>query len=320
MKYVLSLDGGGIRGIIPAVVLQEIENRTGKKISEMFDLISGTSTGGILALGLTKKDDNGKIQYSANALLNLYLENGGKIFESKFSHKCGSWNGIIGPKFPHKNIEKILKEYFNQTKMGDAMVPTMVTTYDIEGRQPYFLKSWSDENKKVLIKEAARATSAAPTYFSPALVNVYEDEGTKKISKALVDGGVFINNPAVSAYAEAKRIFNTDEIVVVSIGTGQLTRPYHHKKTRSWGALKWIKPLLDCMFDGVSDATDYQMGYFLSKDRFFRLQVELNNANDDMDDASTENMKKLQGEANRLIQRQKKDIDKIVQLLSSKTR
>lgn len=316
MKYVLSLDGGGIRGIIPAMVLQALETKTGKRISEMFDLISGTSTGGILALGLTKKDSNGKIQYTAGALLDLYLKQGNRIFECPLSHKILSMNGMAGPKFPNKNIEKLLREYFEEAQMANATVPTMVTTYDIESRQPYFLKSWDDENKKVLIREAARATSAAPTYFAPALVNVYENKGVNKVTKALVDGGVFINNPAVSAYVEAKRIFKTDDITVVSIGTGQLTRPYPHKKTKSWGVIKWLKPLLDCMFDGVSDATDYQMGFLLSQDRFFRLQVELDKANDDMDDASPENMQKLQGEANLLLQREKNSIDKIVAMLT----
>lgn len=316
MKYVLSLDGGGIRGVIPAVVLMELETRTGNKISEMFDLISGTSTGGILALGFTKKDSAGKIAYTASDLLNLYLNEGSKIFHRSVAHEIKSLGTICGPKYSHKNIEKVLHEYFGTAKMGDATKPTMVTTYDLEGRQPYFLKSWNSDNQEILIKEAARATSAAPTYFSPALVNLLE-KGEPK-TRSLIDGGVFINNPAVSAYAEALRKFPGEEITVVSIGTGQLTRPYNHKKTKKWGIVAWIKPLLSCMFDGVSEAADYQMGYFLnspSETRFFRLQVELEPASDDIDDTSPENMQRLQNEAKQLITQEDAKLKTIAKLL-----
>ena len=314
MKNILSLDGGGIRGIIPAVVLTEIEQRAGKPIHQLFDLVAGTSTGGILTLGLLKQDGSGAAEYTAEDMLNLYIDEGADIFHRSTSRKINSLNGIIDEKYSHKNIERILKDRFGEVKLEESLSKALITSYDIKERSPYFFKSWHPENSKALMREAARATSAAPTFFEPALVKV-EIDGKEAI-KELVDGGVFVNNPVVSAYAEAMRIFpdDKDDINVVSIGTGELIRPIRHKDAKNWGKMKWIVPILDCMFDGVSDAADYQMGYFIG-DRFFRFQVRLDNASDDMDDASKKNIQLLVEEGKRLVKANDSKLNQIVKLL-----
>ena len=94
MKYVLSLDGGGIRGLIPALVLADIEKKTGKRIAELFDLITGTSTGGILALGLCKDNGNGVPQYSAKNLSKIYQDRGSEIFSRSFWRGMSSTGGL----------------------------------------------------------------------------------------------------------------------------------------------------------------------------------------------------------------------------------
>ena len=228
--------------------------------------------------------------------------------------KINSLDGIIDEKYPHENLEEILKKRFGDVKLEEALSRALITSYDIEKRSPYFFKSWHPENSKALMREAARATSAAPTFFEPALVKV-EIDGNK-IDKELIDGGVFVNNPVVSAYAEAMRIFpdDKDDINVVSIGTGELIRPIRHKDAKNWGKMKWIVPMLDCMFDGVSDAADYQMGYFIG-DRFFRFQVRLDNASDDMDDVSKKNIQLLVEEGERLVKENDSKLNQIVQLL-----
>src|SRR5215210_4815135 len=105
MKKVLSIDGGGIRGIIPAMVLAEIEARTGKRSAEMFDLVAGTSTGGILALGLTKPGQDGKPEYSAKKLIDLYETEGRKIFSIPVWHRVHSVGGLAEEKYPATGIE-----------------------------------------------------------------------------------------------------------------------------------------------------------------------------------------------------------------------
>ena len=158
------------------------------------------------------------------------------------------------------------------------------------------------------MKEVARATSAAPTYFEPALVNI----GATK--RALVDGGIFINSPSVSAYAEAKKIFPEEELFVLSIGTGELIRKIKYSEAKDWGKAEWIVPLINCIFDGVADASDYQMKMFLG-DKYIRLQVRLDIASDDLDDATRGNIENLKTEAKNLIQTHRAEIDAVCQLL-----
>ncbi len=310
MKKILSIDGGGIRGLIPALVLAEIEKRTGQPVAKVFDLVVGTSTGGILALGVAKNNGHGAPQYSAQQIAELY-EKKGKIIFSRSKKPITSVGGFLDELYDQKGIESVLEEYFGGDLLYSAVVNAMVTCYDIEKRKPTFLKSWRTDYNKVLMRDAARATSAAPTFFEPAHIP-FDDTGKKA---ALVDGGVFVNSPSVSAYAEAKRIFPDEELLLLSLGTGELTREYAYEKARNWGKLGWLLPLLSCMFDGMADAADYQMRLLL-EDNYIRLQTELCTASDDMDDDSDQNIASLKIEAANIIKNHDKDLDRICSRLA----
>ena len=172
MQKVLSIDGGGIRGIIPAMVLAEIERRTSKTTSELFDLVAGTSTGGILALGLTKPGEGGKPEYSAKRLIELYETEGGKIFSIPVWHRLRSGWGVAEEKYPSEGVEEVAKRYFEKVYLAEALTEVLVTAYEIERRGPWFFKRRHarDKNREgdnFLMRDVARATSAAPTYFEP---------------------------------------------------------------------------------------------------------------------------------------------------------
>jgi Patatin len=309
MINILSIDGGGIRGIIPALVLAELESKTEKSISEQFDLIAGTSTGGILALGLCKDNGNGKPQYSAASLADIYQKRGKEIFSRSLWKGVSSVGGLTDELYSYEGLENVLDEYFDDEPLGASLSKALITSYDIQNRAPLFIKSWREEYRSVQMKDAARATSAAPTYFEPALVPVGGS------TKALIDGGVFINSPTVSAYAEAKKIFpNEQDFFVVSVGTGELIRPITYSEAKDWGKTGWLIPLLSCMFDGVSDAADYQMKMFLGNN-YVRLQTSLSIASDDMDNSTNGNIENLKSEAKKLIRTHKSEIDLICQRL-----
>ena len=295
-RRVLSIDGGGIRGIIPALVLAYAEQHTGKPCSELFDLMVGTSTGGMLALGLSIGDGNGKALFTAEQLVELYEEHGDEIFEQSLWRKVRSVGGILEEAYSHEALEAILNQYFGDRALSECRVPTMVTSYDIQHRRTVFLKSWYSDHAGLLCREAARATSAAPTYFEPANLEWASESHT------LIDGGVFINSPSVSAYAEARKLFPDDEIAMLSIGTGELTRAIPYEAAKTWGSALWVMSLLDCMFDGASKAADHQMRLFLGEN-YVRLQTPLNYASDDMDDASQGNIRNLKQIARELIER-----------------
>ena len=296
-RRVLSIDGGGIRGIIPALVLAHLEQQAGKPCSELFDLMVGTSTGGMLALGLALDNDEGKALFTAQQLVQLYDDHGAEIFEQSLWRKVRSVGGMLEEAYSHEALEEILDRYFGDRALSACRVPTMVTSYDIQHRRTVFLKSWHDDHAELLCKEAARATSAAPTYFEPTTLEWASE------SRTLIDGGVFMNSPSVSAYAEARKLFPDDEIALLSIGTGELTRAIPYEAAKTWGSALWVMSLLDCMFDGVSKAADHQMRLFLGE-RYLRLQTPLHYASDDMDDASQGNLRNLKQTAEELIQRE----------------
>ena len=304
IRRVLSIDGGGIRGVIPAHVLAHIESVSGLRAAQLFDLIVGTSTGGILALGLTLPDASRKKQspapaprYSAAELKALYAKEGEAIFSRSLLHRLRSLGGTLEEAYDDDALEAILGTYFGSATLGEAITPAMVTSYDIEARDTVFLKSWHPNHAGIPMHQAARATAAAPTYFEPAQVSWSGRD------RPLIDGGVFLNSPVVSAYAEALKRFPGDEIHVLSLGTGELTRPISFEQAQDWGALGWVLPLIDCMFDGMAKAADYQMQLFLG-DRYQRLQTTLDMASDDMDDTSPENMANLERTAERLVNEQ----------------
>jgi patatin-like phospholipase/acyl hydrolase len=281
-------------------------------------LIAGTSTGGILALGLTMPDDKGTPKYKAERLVELYEKEGEIIFSRSIWHRIRAVGSLVEEKYPSKGIESVLKKYFDNARFKDALTEVLVTGYEIERRIPWFFKSRyaKDKSKKGYdfpLTEVARATSAAPTYFEPALIKT----GNGNDYYAIVDGGVFANNPAMCAYAEAKSTHpQADDFLVVSLGTGEFTKPLIFNEVKGWGLAQWAQPILSVVFDGVSDTVDYQLKQLLEPNkRYYRFQTRLDVDNDDMDDASQMNIRTLKLLAETLIRDNKEKIKSLCKQL-----
>jgi len=323
MLNILSIDGGGIRGVIPAALLTHIEAEAGKPIAEMFDLIVGTSTGGILAAGLAVEGAGGKPKYSAADLLDLYVKQGHDIFHRSFWKGITSVGGLADEQYDQGPLEKLLKKYFGKATLEDCLKPVVLTSYDIERREPYFLKTSRAEesdDRNHLLRDAVRATSAAPTYFEPAVVKSLAKQPT---SRVLVDGGVFVNNPALCAYVEAvNHGADSGKVRVVSLGTGVHTRKIPYDDAKDWGALGWVRPIISVMMDGQADSADFHLRLLLpdaskgAKQRYFRFDTELELALDDLDAANASNIAALRAEAAQIVAAQKVELDRLLELLA----
>jgi uncharacterized protein len=312
---ILSIDGGGIRGMIPAIVLAELEKRAGKPVAELFDLVVGTSTGGILACGLTVPGSASRPRYAANELIALYEQHGPNIFSRSLLKRVTSLEGIIDERYPTAPLEEVLRRYFGNTRLREAMTRVLVTAYEIERRTPWFFRSErarADAAYDFPMAEVARATSAAPTYFEPAKLAV---PGSPPDYFALVDGGVFANNPGMCGWAEARSLGLPQDTVVLSLGTGSLIRRIPYDDAKDWGLIQWARPILNVVFDGSSDTVDYQLGQVLGEDRHFRLQTTLETASDDMDDVSADNLRNLRLEGENLVERESAQLDQVLALL-----
>lgn len=321
MKKILSIDGGGIRGIIPARILCDIEQKTGQPVSSLFDLIVGTSTGGMIALALTMpSSDKSAPKYSAEDVLKIYTERGKEIFARDKIKKFTNPYGIFEELYDKTNIEKVLDDFFFNANLSGCVTNTMVTSYDIHSRTPVLFKSWlaaDGSEPDFPIRDVGRATSAAPTYFEPTRLKTGRNDG----ALALVDGGLFANNPTMCGLAEHLKLYGKNEnILIVSLGTGDLVRRFEYNLAKNWGKLDWINPIISIMFQGASVTVDYQvkqmMAAFKMQHNYYRFQTPLDLGNDDMDDASQENIDALLDEANQILN---SDFDRISELCTKLT-
>jgi patatin-like phospholipase/acyl hydrolase len=314
---VLSIDGGGIRGILPAGLLAEIERRTSKPVSALFDLLAGTSTGGILALALTKPDVAGeRPAHTAYEAVEFYRKLGSTIFSRPLWHRITSAQGLLHSRYPEDPIESVLAGFFGETRLKDALTPLLVPSYDLDRRSPFFFRSTMAQMRADYdypMHTVARSTSAAPTYFPPELIRT----SVTNENYVLIDGGVFANNPAACAFVEAKVLFPAaTEFTVVSLGTGAPKEPPLMTSAGDWGLAQWARPILDTVLDGVSSTVDYQLSQLLSRgtdgtQRYFRIQPELSTENQAMDNATQGNLADLTALAARTIEERSKDIDQI---------
>ncbi|KRB08686.1 patatin-like phospholipase family protein [Lysobacter sp. Root690] len=289
MQRILSLDGGGIRGLVSCHWLAGVERAlasAGKPgLLKHFDLIAGSSTGALVACGLAHG-------ISPDTLAELYRAQRHVIFPNLAGRLWSRANrlisdGMSAPRYDGVGIEKVLRKVFGKTTLGQLEAPVLITSYDTISRTPVIFKNFDPKHRDLLVWEVCRASSAAPTYFPAHAMKV---EGK---DCALIDGGVVANNPTACAIAEAlrkdARVDNSRDLVVLSVGTGERTRSIDLDSARSWGALEWAVPIIDVLFDGNTDSVDY-IARQLVGDGYFRMQAELLIGLDDLDDTSETNV------------------------------
>jgi hypothetical protein len=290
---VLAIDGGGVRGLIPAIVLAEIEQRTGRPMGELVGLVAGTSAGAIIACALTKPDPLSGAEIAA-----LFEQEAAQIFDRSLLKRVISVGGLLDERYDSDGLVATLQRHLGATRLADAQPPVLLTAYDLERRRAVFLRRTDD----VSMVDAVHASSAAPTYFEPVPVG----------TATLVDGGVFAVNPAMCAYAEVDGRLD----LLLSLGSGEHTRRLPYDQVRDWGQLEWARPLIDVVFDGIADAIDEQLSRLIG-DSYVRLQTPLDEASDDLDDVSEANLTALRGEAERLIAARDDEIDRVCQRLTA---
>lgn len=332
---ILSIDGGGIRGIIPSQILISLEETlrrksgTDKGIAEYFDLIAGTSTGGILAcILLCPSDENPtKPKFSAREAGSLYLEHGERIFHRTLWQKAGRACGLWNEKYSAYQLELSLLEKLDHLNLSQLIKPCIVTAYEINKRYAHFFTQHDaigDESYNYKVKDVARATSATPTYFEVALI-----KSNKNDRYSLVDGGVYANNPTLCAYAEARSMQfggersnpTTAEIAILSLGTGTYEKPYTYRQTRRWGKIRWIKPIIDIMMSGVAETVNHQMEEIYhavgKKEQYLRIDTQLEFPVD-MDDASKTNINYLKEIGINCAFENDEELDRFADLLLNK--
>jgi len=278
---ILSIDGGGIRGIIPAQVLVYMEKRIqdtkgpDARLADYIDMIVGTSTGAILAALLLVPDENGRPKYSAQNALDFYVKHGETIFNKSIRRKSMLKRLFKASKFSADNLEKLFEEKLGNLKLSELTKPCIITSYNLTHRSSLFFNSREHKTSTgdFYVKDVLRSTSAAPTYFDPA--EIYPIGGSKKDMLKNVDGGVFANNPSMCAYAEGRKTHfknwqdqndpskpfpTAKNMLLLSLGTGG-GRPElgFTSDSHKWGMLDWAKKTPEIMMDGGLDMVNHQV-------------------------------------------------------------
>jgi patatin-like phospholipase/acyl hydrolase len=312
-KRVLCVDGGGIRGIIPALLLADIERRCAKPASELFDLIAGTSTGGIIAMGLTVPGPDGEPAFSASDGVDIYSERGPHIFAKAARDVVHSMGGVLHERYHADGLMAILDEVFGTYRLSDALTDVLVASYELTRRETFWFSSRDarrDSHADFFMRDAVRSTTAAPTFFEPS--HVVGPDGREHV---FIDGAVYANSPAMCAFAEVEREHFGSDIVICSIGAGSQTQRLEYAQVREWGAAHWARPLLDIVLDGSAASSEHVLGSLLGPKRFFRFQQELGEASDSLDNVKPANLAALKREGERLVAASAERLDSLCELL-----
>ena len=262
---ILTIDGGGIRGVVPAIVLERLcaEPELASWLDHV-DLFAGTSTGGILALGLAAG-------LSVSTIRDLYEQRSASVFHDTLFDDIRDLGKIIGADYSIANLQRELERVFGDRTLGSLSRRVLITAFDLDNEAPGF-RTWkpklfhnfpgSDSDAEQLARSVAAYTSAAPTYFES--VDGY------------IDGGVYATNPSMCALAQTQdpRVPASErtllgDVRLLSLGTGR-SLVYIEGDRHDWGYLQWVRPLISLMLDGTNGIADYQCARILG-DRYFRL-------------------------------------------------
>ncbi|KAF6987806.1 hypothetical protein CFC21_005414 [Triticum aestivum] len=344
---VLSIDGGGIRGLIPSTILACLESKLQEldgpdaRIADYFDVIAGTSTGALVTSMLAAPGENKRPLFEAKEINKFYLDNGPKIFPQRswglLTPIGNMFGAVMGPKYDGKFLHDKIKSLTNDVTVADTVTNIIVPTFDVKYLQPIIFNTYEakvDPLKNAHLSDICISTSAAPTYF-PAHYFTTRDPAGKLPDREyhLIDGGVAANNPTMAAMSMiTKEVLrrNPDfthgkpaeygNYLIISIGTGsaKMAEKYTAPDCAKWGVLRWLydggfTPLIDIFSHASADMVDIHAAVLFQALRieknYLRIQDDsLTGHTSSVDIATKENMEALIGIGKNLL---KKNVSRV---------
>jgi patatin-like phospholipase/acyl hydrolase len=315
---ILSIDGGGIRGILPATFLSALETRLQQakndpnvRLSDFFDFITGTSTGGLLTcIYLTPDEgDAHRPRFTARQALEFYFAYGAHSFTPQ---EGGGFH-----KYSPEGFEAQLRYFFKDLKLSQLIKPCCVTAYDLIHTEPYLFlshKAVGDPRSDFFIRSVIRSTSALPGVFPPAKASCMAER-----PYTFIDGSIFAYNPALFAFMQAKLIYpEADSFFLLSLGTGLATTAYTESQTDDTSDKNWARMLANIAFDAHSDMVNYQLeDIFKNKplSTYTRLQPSLHGMNKEMDNITEQNVQALYNAGEGFVKTNDRTMTEIIDML-----
>ena len=293
-KKILNIDGGGVKVYLPLLLLNYIEKKTNKKIIDIFDFYAGVSASSIILGGLLT-------DYSVEEMLIKIKDISYNIFNIPYRYRISSAFGLFKSKYPDEGINIQLEKLYNNYKLSDVKKPLSILTYDINSSLPVNYSSVKDNNNTLLWK-VIRASSSAPTYFTPFDIDNY----------TLLDGGMVVNNMCEYAFINALEYYGNDtEFIQLSLGSGIFNKKYNKPHT----LLDWIEIIINMKFNIT---TIYENIMFTNlvknsnKNSFHRFDFNLDSEIKIDDYNAFDKMDKI---FENWLENNKSQLDKIIELL-----
>ena len=268
---ILCIDGGGVKGIVPVLILQHIEHLQRNKIHKMFDMISGTSVGGIIASGLLASSNGTSPDLNIESLVDICSKDCKTIFPPPVNFIIRIqkfFTSLWSPRYSPCGLTTLLCKHFGDMKLSNSLKPLVIPSYDVMNQEVIVFKSRksNEVGHNALLSDVCLATSAAPTYY-PAHKMIH---GGKL--RLFIDGGIHANNPAMIAISEAIKAYGIlpQDIELLSIGTG-LSTSSPSSFRQNMGFFEWALKMLNVVMDATSEDIVYQSDYIAGKK--LRLQV-----------------------------------------------
>lgn len=308
MKTILTIDGGGVRGFIPAYVLNTLQERLEQPLVKHFDMIAGTSTGSIIAVGLATPGTDGEPRWTTRQILDFYVNDAPRIF-SEPRTKVGM---LMGSKYDSRNLSIVLTEKVGGVSFGDMITNVIIPSYDITNRRSYFFKSWKDIASNLPAPKIVTAACSAPLFFDPTPIKFNDGSETRY----MIDGAVLGNNPTMCAYVEAKKLWGDEDLFIVSIGCGDTSDPIDAEDKKRWGAASWFPEIAEIFMDAPVNTVDYQLKT-IAGDMYVRMQCKIHYAEKSIDNASSRNIRDMTRDAVLMTNEHKDELDRVASVLKS---
>lgn len=280
---ILSLDAGGVRGLLPAMLLSEIEARTGKQIWQLFDLVTGTGTGALLAIGLTIPARSGN-PLPAAKLQTIFEQPKRSLYRRTWLRKFAAHLRGVSANYSSSSLRVWAQHHYADTTLSEAKTGLLLPVYDLERRRPYFFKSWKAQGQQLKekgelyqdrnyrVRDLIGATMAEPGLFDPKIVG---SQSGKRLT--VIDGNLFAGNPGLCGLVSSHRLRPQAKTYrIVSLGTGRDTKGLSLLQARGWDSQKWQRQMLNLALDGMQDSVDYQLHEILGTENYLRVNPELN--------------------------------------------
>ena len=314
---ILSVDGGGSLGLASAMVLIELERRTRRPTAELFDLVAGTSVGGLLGLSLLIPGADGAPRHTGAQIASLFEKDADQLFESSLWRWLSTLGGFLGEKYETTGLQEVLDQVFGDAWLSEAIRPTLIPAYDLLQDEPCAFRlhrAQTDAGTDSPASAVVRATTAVPGFCPPARI----ESRDRLVERLCIDGGAVAFNPALWAYAEALRLHpEADDVVLASPGTIRRHHGPNHVPPRGRGAFEWARPLFQITCDAASAVTHEQLQDLIGAraggpEHYFRLraEVELPGAGS-LDDTSAQHLERVRAAGAELLEREDERIDRL---------